>query len=151
MKTGIASDHAGYRLKTLILQSIEGQEFIDYGTDSEESCDYPDCIGKAGEAFQKGEVDRAIVICGSGIGASLVANKFHGVRAALCFNGYMAEMSRRHNNSNMLALGARVVGDDVALDMVRIWLSTPFDGGRHQRRIDKISAIEENQCSAGQA
>lgn len=142
MKIVIGSDHAGLQLKKEIISSIKNIEFIDVGTDSEESCDYPDYIAKVAETVQQGKADGGIAICGTGIGASLVANKFTSIRAALCFNEFMAEMSKRHNNANVLALGARVIGVDLALRIVERWLETPFDGGRHQRRLDKLASYE---------
>jgi ribose 5-phosphate isomerase B len=144
MKLSIGSDHAGIRLKKLIIEHFTDIEFQDEGTFSEESTDYPDWISKVGYSVQNGDSERGIVICGTGIGASIVANKIKGVRAALCFNSLMAEMSRRHNNANILALGARILGDDLAINIVETWLNTSFDGGRHQRRIDKITGIEES-------
>lgn len=144
MKIGLASDHGGYELKEHIREHLEkkGIEYIDYGTNSEESADYPDYGRKAGEAIMSGEVDRAIVVCGTGIGISLAANKVKGVRCALCGDSYSARMSREHNNANALALGGRVVGKDLALEIVDIWLRTEFAGGRHERRVNKISEIE---------
>lgn len=144
MKIGLASDHGGYELKEHIREHLEkkGIEYIDYGTNSEESVDYPDYGRKAGEAIMSGEVDRAIVVCGTGIGISLAANKVKGVRCALCGDSYSARMSREHNNANALALGGRVVGKDLALEIVDIWLRTEFAGGRHERRVNKISEIE---------
>lgn len=142
MKIAIACDHAGLQLKNTIISHFKEVTFDDAGTFTEESCDYPDYISKAVFQVRDGQADAAIVICGSGIGASIVANKVKGIRAALCFNCYMAEMSRRHNNANVLALGARVIGEDIALRIVDVWLKSGFDGGRHQRRIDKISALE---------
>lgn len=147
MKLSIGSDHAGIRLKKIIIEYFTDIEFQDEGTYSEESTDYPDWISRVGYSVRNGNVERGIVICGTGIGASIVANKIIGVRAALCCNSLMAEMSRRHNNANILALGARILGDDLAIEIVKTWLNTPFDGGRHQRRIDKITGIEENQVS----
>lgn len=144
MKIGLASDHGGYELKEHIREHLEkkGIEYIDYGTNSEESVDYPDYGRKAGEAIISGEVDRAIVACGTGIGISLAANKVKGVRCALCGDSYSARMSREHNNANALALGGRVIGKDLALEIVDIWLRTEFAGGRHERRVNKISEIE---------
>jgi len=144
MNIVIACDHAGVALKKLIIEHFSEISFDDVGTDSEESCDYPDYISKAGMKIFNKEAESGIVICGTGLGASIVANKFPGIRAALCTNEFMAEMSRRHNNSNVLALGSRVIGSDLALAIVRTWLDTPFEGGRHQRRLDKISALEKN-------
>ena len=142
MKIAIASDHAGYRLKELIKSSFPDHEFIDVGTNSEDSCDYPDYAALAGEAVVSGKAERGIVMCGTGIGISVAANKVRGIRAALCFNEFMAEMSRMHNDANVLALGARVIGEDLALRIVDVWLKTSFEGGRHQRRVDKIGKIE---------
>ncbi len=142
MKITIGSDHAGLRLKDLIKKSFPEMQFSDAGTNNEESCDYPDYIAPVARDVQEGKSDRGIAICGTGLGASMVANKFPGIRAALCFNEFMAEMSRRHNNSNVLVLGARIIGEDLALAIVRRWLDSPFDGGRHQRRLDKIADIE---------
>ena len=146
LKIAIGSDHAGYSLKEEIKRHLVSHDIMDMGTHSTESCDYPDFIAPVGEAVRDGDADLGIVICGSGIGASLVANKVHGIRAALCFNGYMAEMSRKHNNANVLALGARVIGLDIAINIVDTWLATGFEGGRHQRRVDKIHEVETRQC-----
>jgi len=143
MRIVIASDHAGYRLKGILKDKLEGYDFIDAGTDSEDSCDYPDYAEKAALMVASGEADGGIVICGTGIGISIAANKVKGVRAALCFNEFMAEMSRLHNNANVLALGARVIGEDLAVRIAEVWLKTGFEGGRHQRRVDKIGKIEE--------
>lgn len=142
MKISIGSDHAGYRLKSHIIKSFPEIEFSDVGTHSENSCDYPDYGYAASKKVIEGEADCAIVICGSGVGISITANKITGIRAALCHNEYMAEMARRHNNANALALGARIIGDDLAVAIVRRWIASSFDGDRHQARIDKISKIE---------
>lgn len=146
MKIAIGSDHAGLSLKKIIIEKFKDIEFDDVGTYTEESCDYPVFAEKACIKVRDGLADAGIVICGSGIGISIAANKVKGIRAALCFNGYMAEMSRRHNNANVLAIGARVIGQDVAVDIVEKWISAPFDGGRHQKRVDKISEIENKEC-----
>jgi len=145
MKLVIGSDHAGVRLKNHIKGAVKNVEFIDVGTDSEESCDYPDYISLVAKAVRSGEADAGIALCGTGVGASITANKFSGIRAALCTNCFMAEMSKRHNNANVLVLGARVVGDDLAVRIVEAWLAAPYEGGRHQRRLDKISAIEKDE------
>ncbi|MCU0845059.1 MAG: ribose 5-phosphate isomerase B [Spirochaetes bacterium] len=142
MKIAIGSDHAGFKLKETIKNSITGVEFVDVGAFSEESTDYPDHIAALSRLVQRGEAQRGIGICGTGIGASITANKFGGIRAALCTNLFMAEMSRLHNDANVLILGARVIEDAEAVTMVRAWVETPFEGGRHQRRLDKIKAIE---------
>ena len=144
MKIVIGSDHAGVNLKKIIKDDIKNINFVDVGTDSEESCDYPDYISKVAVMVKRGDVDFGIAICGTGIGASLVSNKVKGIRAALCFNEFMAEMSKRHNNANVLVLGARVIGTDLALRIVEKWLETDFEGGRHQRRLDKISQLEND-------
>ena len=142
MKIAIGSDHAGFRLKETIKNSFPGVEFVDVGAFSEESTDYPDHIGALSRLVQRGEADRGIGICGTGIWASITANKFDGIRAALCTNAFMAEMSRRHHDANVLILGARVTEEAEAIAITRTWVDTPFEGGRHQRRLDKIKAIE---------
>jgi len=142
MKIAIGSDHAGFRLKGILKKYFTDYEFIDVGTTSEESVDYPDFAVLAGQKVVSGEVDAAILICGTGIGISISANKIKGIRAALCTNEFMAEMSRRHNNANVLALGGRVTGDDLAVRITGIWLKTSFDGGRHEKRVEKIGKIE---------
>ena len=143
MKIAIGSDHAGVELKAAIIKEFADINFEDMGPYSTESCDYPDYASKVAFKVRDGEVDAGIVICGSGIGASITANKVKGIRAALCFNGYMAEMTKRHNNANIIALGARVIGQDIAMEIVRRWLDASYEGGRHQRRIDKVMALEE--------
>lgn len=142
MKIAIACDHAALRLKKILMKALTDVEFIDVGTYTEESCDYPDYISMAARKVLSGEADGGIALCGTGIGASIAANKFRGIRAALCTNCFMAEMSRRHNNANMLILGARVVGDDLAIRIAETWLAASYEGGRHQRRLDKITDIE---------
>ncbi len=142
MKIAIASDHAGLRLKTILKNHFTGHDFIDVGTHTEDSCDYPDYAVLAGEKVVSGEAEAGIVICGTGIGISIAANKVKGVRAALCCNEFMAEMSRRHNDSNVLALGARVLGDDLAIRITDVWLKASFEGGRHEKRVLKIGKIE---------
>lgn len=152
MKIAIGSDHAGYPLKTLIIDTLPPLvpeteiTFADMGTHSNESCDYPDYAGAVAEAVGSGEADLGIAICGTGIGASIAANKVAGARAALCTNEFMAEMARRHNDATVLVLGARVLGPDLALRIVQRFLESPFEGGRHQKRIDKIHAIERSGC-----
>lgn len=144
MKIAIASDHGGFALKEEIKKHLteRGTEFTDYGTDSAESCDYPAYAEKACRAVIAGEAEKAILCCGTGIGMSMAANKLRGIRCACCSDSYSAEMTRRHNNANALALGGRVVGPDLALRMVDVFLDTPFEGGRHQRRIDQVMALE---------
>ena len=145
MKIGLASDHGGFQLKEDVKEYLkeEGYEVVDYGTKNEESVDYPEYAEKLSKAVVAGEVDRGIAICGTGIGISIACNKVKGVRAALCSETYSARMSMEHNNANILAMGGRVTGKDLALEIVSVWLNSEFEGGRHQRRVDKISAIEE--------
>ncbi len=144
MRAAIGCDHAGVGLKNEILPILEelAIEWKNFGTDSEESVDYPDFGEKVAEEVSKGNFDRGILICGTGIGMSIVANKFPGIRAALCNDAYSAKMSRLHNDANVLILPGRVIDNEVAKIIVKIWFSTPFEGGRHQGRLDKIKAIE---------
>lgn len=144
MKIVIASDHGGYDLKELIKENLtnKGYDINDLGTYSKDSVDYPEYGKKAAEAVASGEADKGIVVCGTGIGISISANKVKGIRCALCSDVYSAKMARAHNNSNMIALGGRVVGVDLAIEIVNAWLETKFDGGRHLRRVNKIMEIE---------
>ncbi|RKD31393.1 ribose 5-phosphate isomerase B [Thermohalobacter berrensis] len=144
MKIALGSDHGGFQLKEYIKEHLEKRdiEYIDYGTDSTESVDYPEFGQKVAEAVKNGECDRGIVCCGTGIGISISANKVPGIRCALVSDCYSAKMSREHNNANVLALGARVIGKDLALEIVDVWIDTEFQGGRHERRVNKISDIE---------
>lgn len=141
----IGSDHAGYLLKADIIKFLndKGLEVKDFGTNGPESVDYPDFGQAVAEAVASNECDRGIIICGTGIGISISANKVPGIRAALCTDSYMAKMSRQHNDANILAIGERVVGPGVALDIIETWLDTEFLGGRHQNRVSKISNIEK--------
>ena len=143
VKIGIASDHGGFGLKEEIKKYFDEKkiDYIDYGTYSTDSVDYPDYGKKAAEAVIRGEVEKAIVICGTGIGISISANKVDGIRCALCSETYSARMSREHNDANVLALGARVLGVDLALEIVETWLEGKFQGGRHQRRVEKMNKI----------
>ena len=140
MKIAVACDHGGYRLKNVLMEEMkkQGYEVVDFGTYNEESCDYPDYAAKAAKAVANGECEKGVVVCGTGIGMSIAANKVHGVRAALCGDTYSARVSRAHNNANILCLGERVIGEHLALDIVDIWLKTGFEGGRHKRRLDMI-------------
>jgi ribose 5-phosphate isomerase B len=146
MKIAIGCDHAGVEMKKEIISLLNNLriESIDFGTDRAESVDYPDFGEKVSLAVSKGEIERGILICGTGIGMSIVANKFPGIRASLCNELFTAKMSRLHNDANILVLGGRVVGKDLAKEIVRTWVSTPFEGERHCRRLDKITRIEEN-------
>lgn len=146
----IGSDHGGYRLKMEIIDFLNkiGREVKDLGTcDASCSSDYPDYGLAVAEAVKSGECEKGIIICGTGIGISMAANKVPGIRAALCTDSYMAKMSREHNNANVLALGERVVGVGLALDIVAVWLASEFLGGRHKTRVDKITGIEEKYIS----
>ena len=145
MKIATASDHAGYELKKGIIAYLieKGIKHKDFGCGPGEKVDYVDYGEKAAEKVASGEYDRAILVCGTGLGMAIVANKHKGIRATPCLDDYTAEVSRRHNDSNCLTLGARVVSLEEALNIVRIWLETEFEGERHQRRIDKILDIEE--------
>jgi len=144
MKIAIGCDHAGVALKNAILPVLKelSIEWEDYGTNDEESVDYPDFGEKVSEVVSKGIVNRGILICGTGIGMSIVANKFPGVRAALCSDAYSARMSRLHNDANMLVLPGRIIDKNIAREIIKIWFTTPFEGGRHQKRLEKIKAIE---------
>ena len=145
MRIAIGSDHAGYELKTHLAKGLAdaGHQVIDLGTDSEASVDYPAFCAAVGRAVVRGDADRGIVLGGSGQGEQLAANKVHGVRAALCNELYTARMGRLHNDANVLSMGARVVGTGLADDIVETFLTTPFEGGRHQRRVDQLAGIEE--------
>lgn len=143
----VACDHAALEMKAEILRLLDemGLDYHDYGTYTEESCDYPVMAARAAKAVSSGECDRGILICGTGVGISLAANKVKGIRCVVCSEPYSAELSRRHNNTNMLAIGARVIGTEVARMITHIWLTTGFDGGRHQRRVDMITALENGE------
>ena len=140
----IACDHAALEMKKEIMNLLDarGLEYKDFGTYTQDSCHYPVFGLRAAKAVADGECDRGIVICGTGIGISLAANKVKGIRCALCSDPYSAKMTRAHNDANMLAMGARVIGIDVAKMIVEAWLDTPFEGGRHQTRVDMLTAIE---------
>jgi len=144
MKIALASDHAGYDMKLGILEFLSSRkiDFKDFGSFSKERSNYVDFAVAAMEAMISGEVERAILACGTGLGMAIVANKYPGVRATPCCDEYTAEMSRSHNDSNCLTLGGRFLPLDEALHVVEIWLTTEFEGGRHQERLDKIRAVE---------
>lgn len=145
MTLAIGCDHGGFELKEEILSVLQelNIEFIDYGTGSLKSVDYPDFGEKVSQAVSTGKTERGILICGTGIGMSIVANKFPKIRASLCNDLYTAKMSRFHNDANILVLGGRVVGKGLAKEIVKVWISTPFEGERHCVRLDKITQIEE--------
>lgn len=144
MKVAIGCDHGGYQLKEEIKRYLQdtGVDYKDFGTHSEESCDYPDYAKLVAEAVAAGECTRGILICGTGIGMSIAANKVPGIRAALCHDCFSAKATREHNDSNILCMGERVIGRGLAMEIVRLWLFTAFTGGRHQKRVDKITELE---------
>src|SRR5699024_703308 len=143
MKIGIGSDHGGFELKEEIKKHLKEKdiEYIDYGTNSTESVDYPDYGEAVGRAVADKEVDRGIVICGSGIGISIAANKVKGIRCALCSDSFSAKLSRAHNDANVLALGGRITGSVLALDIVDTFIEGEFEGERHSRRTEKLDKI----------
>lgn len=145
MKIAIACDHGGYRLKEVLKASMidQGYEVIDFGTNSEDSVDYPDYAYKAAKAVADKECERGVVVCGTGIGVSIVANKVDGIRCALVHDLFSAKATRQHNDTNMIAMGGRVIGEGLALDILNTWLHTDYEGGRHDQRIEKMMAIEK--------
>ncbi len=144
MRIGIGNDHSALELKAEIIEFVEamGHEIVDYGTKTTDSCDYPVYGEAVGRAVVNKEVDLGILICGTGLGISMAANKVKGVRAAVCSEPFTAKMSRAHNNANIIAFGARVVGAELAKMIVDAFLNTEFEGGRHQRRVDMLMDIE---------
>ena len=148
MKIALACDHGGLNLKYEIIKELkaQGHEVVDFGTNSTDSCDYPDFALPAAEAVASGKCEKGIVVCSTGIGVSIVANKVPGVRCAHCHDSYCAEFTRLHNDANVLALGEKVIGVGYALKIVNTFLNTEFEGGRHQRRVDKITEIEKKYC-----
>ena len=147
MRIGIASDHAGFDLRQTVIAHLAeiGHQVVDFGADTKESTDYPIYGGRVGKAVASGLVDRGVAICGSGVGISISANKVRGVRCVLCSEPYSAVMSRRHNNANVVAFGARIVGPDMACAIVDAFLETSYEGGRHARRVGEITALETGQ------
>ena len=145
MKIAIGSDHGAFALKSKFIAHLEaqGHEVKDFGTYSTSSCDYPDFAGAAAKAVASGECERGIVLCTTGIGVSITANKVKGVRCALLSDPVSARLTRQHNDTNMMALGAGFVGPMLAKEIVDVWLGTEFEGGRHQRRVDKMMALEQ--------
>lgn len=146
MKIAIGSDHAGYALKEDIKKALEARNdiIVDIGTDTESSVDYPDFGIEVARLVAGGKAEKGILVCGTGIGMSITANKVKGIRAALAFDLYTAVQSRKHLDANILVLGGRITGKGLAEEIVRAWLDTPFEGGRHQKRIDKISDWEKD-------
>lgn len=141
----IGSDHGGFELKEKIIRHLEnkGIELKDYGTYSPQSVDYPDIAQKVCSHILDGTCDKGILICGTGIGISIAANKIKGIRAALCSDVYSAKMTKRHNNANVITLGGRVIGEELAYEIIDAWMNAEFEGGRHQARIDKIAKLED--------
>ncbi len=145
MRIAVASDHRGYQIKgkLVTLLRADGHEVTDFGTQSDQAVDYPDYAVSVAKYVAGGKAERGILICGNGFGMAITANKFRGVRAATCADEVMAEMCRRHNDVNVLCLAGDLIGDRPVSDLVRIWLATEFEGGRHKRRLEKIHDIEE--------
>jgi ribose 5-phosphate isomerase B len=145
MRIAVGTDHRGYAIRSKVIELVErlGHEVEDLGTFSGEAVDYPDIAAAVARKVGRGEVDRGILVCGTGLGMCIAANKFRGVRAAPCHDDLTAEMSRRHNDSNVLCLSADLLGERLIDRMVELWLSTPFEGGRHARRVEKIRQLEE--------
>ncbi|HBQ28111.1 MAG TPA: ribose 5-phosphate isomerase B [Desulfotomaculum sp.] len=145
MRVALASDHGGFRLKKEIMVFLqqEGISCYDFGTFSEEAVDYPDYALKVAEVVRKGDFEQGILCCGTGIGMVIAANKITGIRAALCHDSFSARMAREHNDANILTLGQRVIGNGLAIEIVRTWLKAEFQGGRHARRVAKITAMEQ--------
>jgi len=145
MKIAIGADHAGFALKEELLTSLQakGLEVVDYGTHSSESTDYPDYASAVAHAVARGEADCGLLVCSTGVGMSMAANKVEGVRAALAFSADEVELTRRHNDANVLTMGARYNNLQQAEELVEVFLKTPFEGGRHQRRVDKIASLEK--------
>ena len=147
MRIAMGCDHAGFPLKEDLKAFLteEGHEILDFGTDSTETVDYPPFCAAAARAVADGRADRGIVMGGSGQGEQITANKVHGVRAALCHDLFVAKLSRMHNDANVLGMGARIVAPTYAREIVRVWLETPFEGGRHVRRLEQITQIEQGE------
>jgi len=144
MRIAVGTDHRGYSIRSKVIELVErlGHEVEDLGTFSSDAVDYPDIASLVSQKVSRGEVDRGILVCGTGLGMCIAANKFHGVRAAPCHDDLTAEMSRRHNDTNILCLSADLLGERLIDRMVELWLSTPFEGGRHARRVEKIRELE---------
>jgi len=151
MLIAIGSDHAGLDMKNEVIAVLKtmGHEYLDFGTDTPQSVDYPDFGEMVSHAVSQGKADRGVLICGTGIGMSIVANKFRRIRAALCNELFSARMSRLHNDANILVLGGRIIGKDLAAEIVKTWMTTPFEGGRHENRLKKIQLIEKKTIMKG--
>ncbi|MCL4499567.1 MAG: ribose 5-phosphate isomerase B [Chloroflexi bacterium] len=153
MKVALGADHAGFPLKEELKETLKrnGIEYVDFGTFSNESVDYPDFAGMVAEKVVAGEFDKGVLVCGSGIGVSIAANKVPGARAALCSEIETARLSRRHNDANVLTLGARFIDVELAKKILLVWLETEFEGGRHGRRVDKIRELERRYCGSDES
>ncbi|HUT10321.1 MAG TPA: ribose 5-phosphate isomerase B [Thermoguttaceae bacterium] len=151
MRIAVGSDHRGYSVRSKVIELVErlGHEVVDMGTFTPEAVDYPDVAAIVAPKVGSGEVDRGILVCGTGMGMCIAANKFHGVRAAPCHDALTAEMSRRHNDTNVLCLSADLLGERLIDRMIELWLTTPFEGGRHARRIEKITRLEQQPLADG--
>lgn len=148
MRIAVGTDHRGYGMRKRLIESLQrlGHEVLDVGSDSPEPVDYPDIAARVAGMVSHGQVDRGILVCGTGLGMCIAANKFRGVRAAPCYDELSAEISRRHNDLNVLCLSGDLMSERLLERVVEIWLNTPFDGGRHARRLEKIRKLEENRC-----
>ncbi len=144
MKIAVACDHGGLRLKNVLIEEMnkQGYEVVDFGTYSDDSCDYPDYAAKAAKAVANKECDKGVVVCGTGIGVSICCNKVKGVRCALVHDVFSAKATRAHNDTNMLAMGQRVIGEGLAIEILNAWLHTDYEGGRHDLRIEKMMSLE---------
>jgi ribose 5-phosphate isomerase B len=151
MRIAVGTDHRGVAIRSKVIELVErlGHEVDNVGTFSSDAVDYPDIASVVAQKVSRGEVDRGILVCGTGLGMCIAANKFHGVRAAPCHDDLTAEMSRRHNDTNILCLSADLLGERLIDRMVELWLSTPFEGGRHARRVEKIRQLEEQVAKDG--
>jgi len=149
MRIAVGTDHRGYGIRKRLIESLQrlGHEVVDLGSDSPEPVDYPDIAARVAGMVSRGQADRGILVCGTGLGMCIAANKFPGVRAAPCYDELSAEISRRHNDLNVLCLSGDLMGEQLLHRVVEIWLTTPFDGGRHARRLEKIRKLEENRCN----
>lgn len=151
MKLVIGSDHGGFQLKGVLLKELEklGHQVTDAGAYTADSVDYPDVASQLAKRVAEGEFERGILVCGTGVGVSIAANKIHGVRAGVVSDTFSAKMCRAHNDCNVLCLGERVVGAGLALELVNAFLTTPFEGGRHERRVDKIRQLDAQRAGSG--
>jgi ribose 5-phosphate isomerase B len=147
-KIALAADHAGYQEKEMVKSTLDelGIEYVDLGTTSTDSVDYPDYAQKVGEAVSKGEVEQGLLVCGSGTGMAIAANKIKGVRAAVAWSPDIARLARQHNDANVLSLPARFMSDGEAKEVIKAWFEADFEGGRHERRVEKITALEKESC-----